>query len=91
MEARWTSNSKVVGSNPIRGVYFIFIYFFFQTELELEGGRGVILNPNRLPRVEGMATPAYHLCSCADGKLFLVHTNPQGCFTAVGRTESICS
>ena len=53
-----------------------------------------MVNTSRLPTTtgEGEVTPAaYHLCSCMDGKLFLVHTNPRGCFAAVGRLDIVCS
>ena len=108
-EARWTSNSKVVGSSPIRGdsMYFFFFLFFIssslslyvsmQTEIEIEGGSGGIsVNTNNLPRIPGSeaaAAAGYHLCSCEDGKLFLVNTNSRGCFIAVGHSQlpNICS
>ena len=100
MEARWTSNSKVVGSSPIRGDSFFFLslstFLHTQTEIEIEGGSGgVSVN---IPRIASSVSPSgadqgYHMCSCESGRLFLVNSNPQGCFAAVGHNQlgNICS
>ena len=105
MEARWTSNSKVVGSSPIRGgtlfffpsfSTFLHILLHIQTEIEIEGGSGgVSVN---IPRIAGSVSPSgaeqgYHLCSCGNGRIFLVNSNPLGCFAAVGHNQlgNVCS
>jgi hypothetical protein len=77
-------------------LYLVHTYIQTQSEIEIEGGSGgVCVN---LPRIPGSVTPSgadqgYHLCSCENGRLFLVNTNSQGCFVAVGHRQlgNICS
>lgn len=90
-----------MGLSPIGGVrvflsilclFFTCISHPLQTEIELEGGAGMMVNAGRLPILDNMVASTYHLCSCVGGKLFLVHTNSQGCFAAVDRRlDGICS
>ena len=77
---------------------FYVIFIHTQTDIEIEGGSsGISVNTNNLPRIPSGVTPeadqGYHLCSCEDGRLFLVNTNSQGCFAAVGHSQlgNICS
>ena len=80
--------------------YFFFLslstFLHIQTEIEIEGGSGgVSVN---IPRIAGSVLPSgaeqgYHLCSCGNGRIFLVNSNPLGCFAAVGHNQlgNVCS